>query len=174
MNHSSSRIEAFGEEAVVVIGGVKFKGRQHIDWKHVENYLKKYVGDSFEILASKEVIHIGKEFADEFSGSAYTSKLKGALAKAKANSSLGIPEMIKIAVNKRYKENLAKKHQVNAKYGWYRYTSRFAIPISDERGEAFRYNIYRAELLVRHDADGKLYLYDIVNIKKERSTPLRP
>lgn len=29
------------------------------------------------------------------------------------------------------------------------------------------------DLLIRHAADGNLYLYDMVNIKKETSTPLR-
>lgn len=38
-----------------------------------------------------------------------------------------------------------------------------------EGGEG--YNIYTAKMLVRHDADGKLYLYDIIRTKKETSTP---
>ena len=33
------------------------------------------------------------------------------------------------------------------------------------------YNIYQAVLIVRYSADGKLYLYDIQNIKKKRNTP---
>ena len=35
-----------------------------------------------------------------------------------------------------------------------------------------RFNIFRIEMLIRHAADGNLYLYDMVNIKKETSTPL--
>ena len=35
-----------------------------------------------------------------------------------------------------------------------------------------RYNIYRIEMLIRHASDGNLYLYDMVNIKKETGTPL--
>ena len=34
--------------------------------------------------------------------------MKGALAKAKANAAQGIPEIIEIAGNKRFRENLAK------------------------------------------------------------------
>ena len=41
-----------------------------------------------------------------------------------------------------------------------------------EVGEIERYNIFRARMLVRCDANGKLFLYDIVQIKKETSTPL--
>lgn len=35
-----------------------------------------------------------------------------------------------------------------------------------------RYNIFRARMLVRCDENSKLFLYDIVQIKKETSTPL--
>lgn len=57
-------------------------------------------------------------------------------------------------------------------YGWQRYDSRFAIPVFNENNEILRYNVFHAELLIRHSEDKKLYLYDIVNIKKEASTPL--
>ena len=65
------------------------------------------------------------------------------------------------------------KHNVDAKYGWYRFTTRFALPVYDSNtGELERFNIFRIEMLIRHAADGNLYLYDMVNIKKETSTPL--
>ena len=59
---------------------------------------------------------------------------------------------------------------MDAKHGWYRYTSRFAIPIYDNEGEIIKYSIYRIEMLVRHASDDKLYLYDMVNTKKEKET----
>ena len=81
-----------------------------------------------------------------------------------------LTQMIEISDGKRYKENLDKKHKTEAKYGWYRYDTRFALPIYDNAGEVIRYNVFQAELIVRHDADGKLYLYDIVNIKKKKQS----
>lgn len=76
-------------------------------------------------------------------------------------------------VKRRWKENLKEKHSMDAKYGWYRFTTRFALPVQNNDSEdEIRFNIYRIEMLVRHAADGKLYLYDMVNIKKETSTPL--
>ena len=39
-------------------------------------------------------------------------------------------------------------------------------------GEIERYNVFHVYLIVRHDADGKKYLYDIIKIKKETSNPL--
>ena len=58
------------------------------------------------------------------------------------------------------------KHEKDAMYGWYRYTTNFALPIYDDGGNIERYNIFRIEMIVRHAHDGKLYLYDFVNIKK--------
>lgn len=45
------------------------------------------------------------------------------------------------------------------------------IPVYDEEGNLERYNIFEARMLVRCDADGKLYLYDLVRTKKETSKP---
>ena len=33
------------------------------------------------------------------------------------------------------------------------------------------YNIFKGRLVIRHAQDGKLYLYDILRIKKETSKP---
>ena len=54
---------------------------------------------------------------------------------------------------------------------WNRYDTRFGIPVYSELGEIERYNIFRARMLVRCDKNNKLYLYDIMQIKKETSTP---
>lgn len=91
---------------------------------------------------------------------------------AKANSSSIIKEMIEIATNKTFAENYAQKHSTDAKFGWYRYDTRFAIPVYDDAGELVRYNIFKSRILVRHAKDGKLYLYDILRTKKETSKPL--
>lgn len=72
-----------------------------------------------------------------------------------------------------FSENTKKKHIKDAKYGWYRYDVRFALPVYDDKtGQLVRYNIFSARMLVRHDEDGKKYLYDLLAIKKETSSPL--
>ena len=45
---------------------------------------------------------------------------------------------------------------------------------TDENNDVLRYNVFHAELVIRHSEDNRLYLYDIINIKKETSTPLEP
>lgn len=90
--------------------------------------------------------------------------------KAKANVAQGLPELLKIATNEVYEDNRKEKHVKDAKFGWYSYDSRFALPVFGDNGEIERYNVFNVAMLVRHDANGKFYLYDIMKIKKETST----
>ena len=83
-----------------------------------------------------------------------------------------IGELIQISDKKTEFPDYGNRHVNKAKNGWYRYDTRFGIPVYSEVGEIERYNIFRARMLVRCDANGKLFLYDIVQIKKETSTPL--
>lgn len=156
---------------MVVIPHVVFKGKRSISWKQVEQYLISYVGKLFEVSETKDLIYIDKSFADEYAGSVYTQKLRGALPKVKANMSQGIPEMIEIATEKRWKEDFQGKHKKRAGKGWFRYNTRFALPVVNEKGDILEYNVYQAVLIVRYSSDEKLYLYDIQNIKKETRYP---
>ncbi len=79
--------------------------------------------------------------------------------------------MIVIATNKRWVENKDKKHWKEAEKGWYRYDTYFGIPVKGSEEKEERINVYKATLVVRHSMKG-LFLYDIVNIKKEASKPL--
>ena len=157
---------------IVVINDLRFKGRRSVDWNAVEDCLKEYIGEYAEITETSDVVYIGADFPDEFAHSKDTKELRGANMYAKANSSGIIREMIVIATNKTFSENYTQKHNTDAKFGWYRYDTRFAIPVYDNTGELVRYNVFKARILVRHAKDGKLYLYDILRTKKETSKPL--
>lgn len=67
---------------------------------------------------------------EEIKGAIDTTKSYGGNAKAKANATQEIPLLLSYATNRRWKENLKVKHNV----------------------------------------DDKLYLYDMVNTKKEKET----
>ena len=157
---------------VVLINDIRFKSRRTIDWNEIEKYLKEYIGNCYEIAESSEVIYIGSDFPNEFARSDDRIKLKGANEKAKANMVTAVGELIQIATKKMEYPDYGRKHKEKAKHGWYRYDTRFGIPVYDESGEMLRYNIFTARMLVRCDADGKLYLYDFVRTKKETSSPL--
>ena len=154
---------------IVVVNDIIFKGKRNVNWKDVEEYLKQYVGEFYEIADTKEIIYIGSDLPDEYANSNYTHRLKGASAKAKANAAQGLPEMIEIATGKQFEENRKEKHNKDAQYGWYRYESRFALPVFNENGEVERYNVFHVLMLMRHAKDDKIYLYDIMEIKKEMS-----
>lgn len=158
---------------LVLINDIRFKVKVRDDWKTIEEYLKEYIGEFYEIEETSEKIYISTDFPDEYASSENRIALKGAVAKAKANAAQAIPELIKIAVNPKHEANRKEKHRINAVYGWYRYDIRFALPVYDDKtGEVARYNIYSASMLVRHANDSKKYLYDILAIKKETSSPL--
>ena len=159
---------------IVVINDIIFKGKRSINWKDVREYLKNYVGDFYTIASTGDIVYIGSDLPNEYSGSKYTHSIKGMNAKAKANATQGIQKLIEIAVGKYFRENNEEKHWRNAKFGWYRYDSRFALPVYDEVGEIERYNTFHASLIVRYSEDKKLYLYDILDIKKETSNPIEP
>ena len=157
---------------IVLINDIRFKGKKKEEWDEIELYLKEYVSKVYEIAETAEKIYIGKDFPDEFTHSKDKTMLKGPNAKAKANASQAIGELIQIATNRSQSPDYDSKHLGKAKYGWYRYDTRVALPIYDDKGELVRYNIYKMRMLVRHDKNGKLYLYDFVRTKKETSSPL--
>jgi len=166
MNSKARIVKDFNDRKVVVIHDVIFKGKRHIDWDYVGKYLTEYVGKYFRVLETDEKIYIGADFPDEYISSEYTKGTKGARAKAKANAVQGLEEIITIATYDRYKDNRKTKHTKKARFGWYRFNTIFAIPVYTDKGVIARYNVFLAELVVRHDADRRKYLYDIVNIRK--------
>lgn len=158
---------------IVLINDIRFKGKHREEWKEIEEYLMEYIGKCYEVEESAEKIYIDADFPDEFANSESRIALKGPVSKAKANASQGIPELIQIATKDSYSDNNKEKHRKDAKFGWYRYNVRFALPVYDDKsGELVRYNIFSAKMLVRYAEDGKKYLYDFLRIKKETGSPL--
>jgi hypothetical protein len=169
MNSKISIVRDLEGNNIVLIHDILFKGKRSVKWDDVEEYLKQYVGDFFRIADSNDIVYIGSEFPSEYTGSIYTKRLKGAAAKAKANATQGLPELIETASFGSYEKNRKAKHKRDAKNGWYRYNAYFAIPVYDEHGELTRFNVFHASLLIRHASSGKRYLYDVTEIKKETS-----
>ena len=157
---------------IVLINDIRFKSRRNIDWDEIEKILRQYIGEFYEIYQTAEKVYIGTDFPDEYTHSKYTKAIRGANEKAKANAITAIGELISIADNKIEYPDYEGRHGNKAKNGWYRYDTRFGIPIYDESGEIERYNIFRARLLIRCNEKKQLFLYDIIQIKKETSTPL--
>ena len=56
--------------------------------------------------------------------------------------------MIEIAAGKKHTENYKEKHMEDAMYGWYRYESRFALPVFNGVGEIERYNVFNVIMVI--------------------------
>ena len=122
-------VEDLDGKKTVFIHDILFKGKRTINWGEVERYLKRYVGEIYTVAASNDVVYIGPDLPDEYAHSNYTHILRGTNAKAKANAVQGLPELMEVANGKSYTENYKTKHNTDAMYGWYRYESRFALPV---------------------------------------------
>ena len=164
--------EIDGKEYVIIPEHI-FRNKQNIDWKAVEKYLQKYVGTEIKNEHFNDIVCIGRQFPGEYAGSDYTHSLKGAKAKAKANAAQEIIEMVRVATEKIYAPNRKNKHSDDARNGWYYYITRFMLPVYSDIGEITSYNSYTGRLVMNITKNGKIYLYDLVEIKKEASNPLK-
>ncbi len=60
-----------------------------------------------------------------------------------------IPEMIEIATNGVFEDNRKAKHGRDAKKGWYRYDTRFALPVyGDDEPEQTRLYIHKNAVFI--------------------------
>ncbi|MGI6349513.1 MAG: hypothetical protein ACOXZ0_06315, partial [Eubacteriales bacterium] len=140
----------------------------------VADHIREHIGEVYSIMQDASAVYLGADLPGEYTQSKYTQVLKKAKdsrirGKNQAVQNLG--ELIEIGRNMRWEANKKPKHKQDAKYGWYRYDTSFAVPVRDIKQNLLHYNAFDATLLIRHNADGKKYLYDLIDIKK-RGKPL--
>lgn len=85
----------------------------------------------------------------EYANSKYSTKALRTIGKAKANASQVIPKLIKIATNISFQGNTEPKHAKCTKYGWYRCTIRFTLPISDDKGNVIGKNYFQGRMTIQ-------------------------
>lgn len=137
------------------------------DHKKIAEYIGRHIGEVYTIVESGQRVYIGEDLPAEYTQSEYTKRLlqnSPATLKAKNRAPGAFGDMIEIASGRRW-EKTKHTHNKDAKYGMYRYNSRFAFAVNGGDG-ARNVRAYDVELLIRNASDGKKYLYDIVNIKK--------
>ena len=141
------------------------------DYKVAEAYLKTLVDTEHPfatILVDAQPVYIGKDLPGEYKGSEYTHGLNSSTRQVKMQAATNLDEMLLLAENGEWRDNVKEKHKQDAKNGWYRYSTRFALPVLDIKKAVDHYTVYSGTLLIRNDADGKSYLYDLLDIKKEK------
>ena len=111
--------------------------------------------------------YIGSDFPDEYAHSKYKEKSFGTIGKAKANATQAIPELINTVSNLTFRSNLKDKHATDASQGWYYGGVHFSIPLTDDKKRIIGCNAFRGRMVIRKNNDGNMYLYDIIDIKKE-------
>lgn len=67
MDRNVNIITDLNGNKIVLINDIVFKGKRNVHWKDVEEYLKQYVGEFFEIADTKDVVYIGSDLPDEYS-----------------------------------------------------------------------------------------------------------
>lgn len=152
-----------------ILKGASGKGHQI-----VANQIGQHIGDYYTIFESGQKVYIGQDLPGEYTQSDYTQNLlkyNRKTLKVKNNASQNFKEIIEIATDRKW-EKTKHNHNKDAKYGFYRYISRVAVPVFDSKKNVVSANIYSVEVLIRNASDRKKYLYDIVNIKKENSSTL--
>ena len=138
----------------------------------IANYIAEHIGDVYRIIESGQKVYIGEDLPNEYTQSKYTKKIlqnNKNILKVKNRVVTEIGEIIEIASNRRWEKT---KHNENkdAKHGMYRYDTSFGFSTYDTNGNIVGANVYKAELIIRNASDGKKYLYDIMNIKKDTFT----
>ena len=127
------------------------------DFKAAEAYLKTLVDADHPfstILADAQPVYVGKNLPGEYKSSEYTKTI--------------LDEMLLLAENGEWRENVNPKHIKDAQNGWYRYDTQFAVPILNAKKAIDHYTVYGGALLIRNDADGKSYLYDLLDVEKKK------
>ncbi len=141
------------------------------DFKAAEAYLKTLVDADHPfstILADAQPVYVGKDLPGEYRSSEYSKNLRKSIREVKMQAATNLDEMLLLAENGEWRENVKSKHAEDAKNGWYLYDTQFAVPILNAKKAIDHYTVYGGTLLIRNDADGKSYLYDLIDIEKKK------
>lgn len=143
------------------------------DYKAAEAYLMTLVSVEHPfatILADAQPVYVGRDLPGEYKSSEYTKAMDARLRTVKMQAATNLNEMLLLAENGEWRNNLEAKHNTDAQNGWYRYPTEFAVPVKKVGTEDIdHHTIYSGVILIRNDADGKSYLYDMVDVQKKKT-----
>ena len=128
--------------------------------KTIKDYLTQHIGEYYNIIESGQKVYLGEDLPSEYAYSEYSKKLPTNKLLAKGRASSNLQEIIENASNRQWSKNTKPKHIQDAKYGFYKYDTKFSFDVNGKE------QTYSGTILIRNDANGKKYLYDILNIKK--------
>ncbi len=162
----SKEVDDNGEEYVLLEGDI-FDGKldNESQSKYIMDYIATNIGDIYNIVSDGTAVYIGKDLPAEYyysKSSQFNRNYRKKLDSAKLQAAQDIREIVEIAKGRVFEPNTKTKHNTDAKYGFYKYSSKFGV--KNKTGTSAK--IYDCTLIIRNDADGKSYLYDILVNKK--------
>lgn len=128
----------------------------------IKKYLEQHIGEVYTIIESGQKVYLGEDLPGEYAYSKSAESLPTAQKLAKGRASSNLKEIIENATNRQWQKNKKEEHRIDAKYGFYRYDANFSFEYKGKE------KIYKATILIRNDANGKKYLYDILNIRPQK------
>ena len=129
----------------------------------VEDFLKTLVGKQVTILSDKRVVLFDRKGAGEYVGSEATYRSRSDIKAAKSNAAIALEKIVELAEKPIWRENKKPKHNTDAQRGWMYYSLAFGL------NGTTKISYYDARLVVRMDADGNDYVYDVDQIKFKKS-----
>jgi hypothetical protein len=126
----------------------------------IKEYLEKNINEYANIIESGQKVYLGKDLPGEYTYSKSTQNLSLPQKMAKGRAATELKEIISNVTNREYSNYKKEKHVKDAKYGFYKYDTKFSFEQNSKE------QVYTGTVLIRNDANGKKYLYDILNIKK--------
>ena len=142
----------------------------------IYDYLRDHINENEIAQATSDVIYLGADLPNEYIASDYTKDLirgnrKKLIIK---NRAAGILLDAIVAADNKNGPNPAKHPKnKNAKLGVYKFNTKLAFPVKDRAGNIASYNVYSAQLIVNHNSNGKLELYDIMDINSDNQSALK-
>lgn len=139
---------------------------------YLVDYMTEHVGEVYRIIESGQMVYLGSDLPKEYAWSKYSQRIRARnqpLYRAKARMASGVGEAINVATNRRWEKT---KHPGNkdAAYGIYKYDAKIAFPSYNEAGDFTGVQAFDITLVIRNASNGRKYLYDIQNIKKDAFT----
>lgn len=128
--------------------------------KVIKDYLTQHIGEYADIIESGQRVYLGEDLPNEYVFSKSANNLEVANKMAKGRAVTDLKEIINNVSNRRYEANKKEKHNIDGKFGFYKYDTTFSF---EQDGKE---RIFTGTVLIRNDANGKKYLYDILDIKK--------
>ena len=135
--------------------------------KKARENIKVQKGASYKNILTSNKILIDYKTQGEYLYSKYTKSRTNEIKYVKCILSNYFKELFLNAESKVFVNKKKPKHKTDAKFGFYKYGVKFSIIKNAEE------TCYTCVILVRNDANGKKYLYDILDIKKHELTSIR-